>query len=361
MTTPVDIPEQRVAPLDGLRAIAVLIVMVSHAGLEHIIPGGFGVTIFFFLSGYLITTLLRVETAKTGSVSLAGFYLRRTVRIIPPMMICIAVTVALAELDLLGRSINLDGLPLDILFLTNYADQIGVVSQIPIPLWSLDVEEHFYLVFPLVFIATQTGSIERTRNWIVLSLGAVLLLRTVLYFTLNDISNLYYWTHTRIDSILYGCLLAVWNNPSMKDRVRIGSGIGWLAFGVALILFCFVVRDTFFREVIRYSVQGLALLLVFNFVLRDGGLIAQTLSNRLLKIVGDYSYVLYLIHVPLLALATNQLTAFPRPAASAIGFILSFAFAAAMHRLVERPLMIWRKEFQKRMRLPQAALPKGVE
>ncbi|MBX9895794.1 MAG: acyltransferase [Nitrosomonas sp.] len=73
--------------LDGMRAVAAMLVFVSHAGWPHLIPGGFGVTIFFFLSGYLITTLLRREYESTGSISFKNFFLRRAYRIFPPLYI----------------------------------------------------------------------------------------------------------------------------------------------------------------------------------------------------------------------------------------------------------------------------------
>src|SRR5690606_21527322 len=86
----------RIASLDGIRGIAALIVFVAHAGLGHIVPGGFGVTIFFFLSGYLITTLLCVEFEKTGSISLKHFYLRRVYRIFPPLYPVLGLALLLA-------------------------------------------------------------------------------------------------------------------------------------------------------------------------------------------------------------------------------------------------------------------------
>lgn len=88
--------------LDGIRALAVTTVFVSHAGLSHIIPGGFGVTVFFFLSGYLITTLLRREHEKTGQISLKHFYLRRVYRIFPPMYLVMLLAIMLSVFGLVG-------------------------------------------------------------------------------------------------------------------------------------------------------------------------------------------------------------------------------------------------------------------
>ena len=86
---------RHVPQLDGIRAIAVLIVMISHGGLGKYVPGGFGVTIFFFLSGYLITSLLRVEVACNGRVDFKAFYIRRTLRIMPPLYVTLVILTAM--------------------------------------------------------------------------------------------------------------------------------------------------------------------------------------------------------------------------------------------------------------------------
>src|SRR5690606_30338130 len=103
------------------------------------------------LSGYLITSIMVHEWSRTGQLSFRKFYLRRTVRIIPPMLIAIGFTVMLSVAGLIA-TMNYPSLGWDVLFLTNYATQLGTSSMIPIPLWSLDVEEHFYLAFPLLFV-----------------------------------------------------------------------------------------------------------------------------------------------------------------------------------------------------------------
>lgn len=350
---------KHVEALDGLRAIAVLIVMVSHAGLGHIVPGGFGVTIFFFLSGYLITTLMRLEIAKTGQLSFAGFYLRRTVRIIPPMLICIGVTVALGAMGWMDRTIDHRWLWTDVLFLTNYAAPLGAGSNIPIPLWSLDVEEHFYLLFPLIYVSLRSRSERAAMAAILAGLVLALLVRIWTFQATDEAANIFYWTHTRIDSILYGCLLAVLNNPVTKDRAYAGDGVGWFAVGLAIIAFTLVVRDPFFRETWRYSAQGVGLFLIFNHVLRTGGVINRLLSLTPLKWVGNWSYVLYLIHMPLFLVAEHFLGV--GPAAYLAGFVLAFAFAAAMYRFVEQPLFRWRKSVQEGLRVPAAMQPKRVE
>lgn len=345
--------------LDGLRAIAVLIVMLSHAGLGHIVPGGFGVTIFFFLSGYLITTLMRLEIEREGRLSFSGFYLRRTVRIIPPMLVCIAVAVALALVGLIEREINLSLVWTDLLFLTNYAGVLGMSSNIPIPLWSLDVEEHFYLLFPAAYVLMRARSEARVIVGIAALIGLALAVRILTFEIASDPTDIFYWTHTRIDSILFGCLLAVVNNPVTKDRAYIGASWLWFAAGVAIIGVTLLVRDPFFRETWRYSVQGVGLFLIFNYVLRTGGIVNQALSITPLKWIGDRSYVLYLIHMPMLLVGERFFGA--SVLGYAIGFALSLAFAAAMYRFVEQPLLQWRKTIQSSPRVSSALRPKGVE
>ena len=133
--------------LDGFRAAAISFVMLSHVGLEKCVPGQFGVTLFFFLSGYLITTLLRRELICDGRVSYAIFYLRRAVRILPPMWLAIGLAVVFS-LTRLNHPLNFEGLTFDFAFLSNYLPRSGV----PIGLWSLAVEEHFYLLFPVAAI-----------------------------------------------------------------------------------------------------------------------------------------------------------------------------------------------------------------
>jgi peptidoglycan/LPS O-acetylase OafA/YrhL len=349
----------RLEPLDGLRAVAVLIVMVSHAGLGHIVPGGFGVTIFFFLSGYLITTLMVAEWDKGGRIDLGAFYLRRSVRILPPMWIAIIVAMLLSGIGL-GRPLHAPGLVWDILFLSNYAVSLGGSSGIAIPLWSLAIEEHFYLLFPVLFIAIRRlGGTVMVAKVCVLLCIVVLLVRFAQLAYGTPLEQIYYWSHTRVDSILFGCILATWNNPAREGPVHIGPGMGWALAGGAMILFTFVLRDPIFRETWRYSIQGIGLLLIFNYTLRTTGLAARLLTGKYLRFVADHSYFLYLIHLPLLKAATYL--PLPGIARTIAAFALSFLLAVLVRQWVEQPLLRWRKAYHARLNVPLAARPKGLE
>src|SRR4029077_21192748 len=143
--------------LDGLRALSFLIVFLAHAGLDRVVPGGFGVTVFFFLSGYLITTLMRIEAERTGKVSLKNFYLRRALRILPPFYIVFVAATIFGEIGFLRGDVRPRLLPvaLQAMHLSNYwiaaKGWSGIATGTGV-YWSLAVEEHFYLLFPAIFL-----------------------------------------------------------------------------------------------------------------------------------------------------------------------------------------------------------------
>ncbi len=343
---------KHIPALDGLRAFAVLIVMISHGGFGHIVPGGFGVTIFFFLSGYLITTLLRREFEKSDKIDFKGFYFRRIVRIFPPMYVAILFAVILSLLSLQPEAIKYENLYWDFLFLSNYSPGFDGNSGIRIPLWSLDVEEHFYMIFPLFYF--MFASKLSSRN-VALSCAAicliVLLVRIINVAVLDDFSNNYYWSHTRIDSILFGCCLALWNNPNADGPDYFKSPWFSLIMAGVLLLAAFVIRDPVFRETLRYSIQGIGLFFLFNFIVRDNSIIKQILGSGIMRFVALLSYSLYLIHLPLFVAINMLMPEYPPMVRLAVGTALSFAFAYAIYIFVERPLAQWRRKTEAKWQL----------
>ena len=143
--------------LDGIRAIAVLVVFVGHGfTVQESFPGHVGVTIFFFLSGYLITTLMRREISRTGTVSLGKFYLRRALRILPPAYLAVAASMAVVVLGIVDATVRPFGVLSELFMFTNYYISSGGRDYLPpatSQMWSLAVEEHYYLVFPAMVLA----------------------------------------------------------------------------------------------------------------------------------------------------------------------------------------------------------------
>ena len=337
--------------LDGFRAIAVTLVMLSHVGLNRLLPGQFGVTLFFFLSGYLIATLLRRDIEQGGAIDFGGFYLRRAVRILPPMYVTICF-VALLSLAGLIHPLNYGGLIWDFLFLSNY----HFTSGIPIGLWSLAVEEHFYVIFPLLLAAmTRRFSFAQCAVICLALCLLVLLIRFQEVSRLADFSQVNFWTHTRFDSILYGAILALWNNPVADRRNRLpGPMLSYLVAGL-LLLITFVLRDEAFRQTLRYSLQGLALLILFNAAIRDDRFARPVLDNPVTRFLALHSYTLYLVHGTFLLACEPLVAFFGRIATFSLAIVLSVLFAILMHRLIEHPLGRWRRRVERARREHRSA------
>jgi peptidoglycan/LPS O-acetylase OafA/YrhL len=295
--------------LDGLRAIAVLIVIVAHFGLDHIVPGGFGVTVFFFISGFLITRLLIAEGEAKGKVELGKFYLRRFARLYPALLFMVfGSTAYFMAMGYGGPSVT--ELLAAIFYFTNIFQVSAVASGGEMPfmswthLWSLAVEEHFYLLFPLVVISCG-ALINRLRLSVIAVLVIVPLWRLFTFSALDvPVADYnYMMTDARIDSIAWGCLLTIILHEAGRiAKFRWLIGVVPVAVALVALLATFVVRDEAFRHVLRYSVQGASLfVLVLNFYY----LSALRLSVRVLELqpfvwLGRVSYGLYLWHFPVI-------------------------------------------------------------
>jgi peptidoglycan/LPS O-acetylase OafA/YrhL len=336
--------------LDGLRALSFFIVFAAHAGLDRVVPGGFGVTVFFFLSGYLITTLMRQEADKTGRVSLKHFYLRRALRILPPFYIVLVAATGLGLADFLHGDVPPQLLPVasQVLHVSNYWIAAHGWSGVAIGTgvyWSLAVEEHFYLVFPAAFLALRKMALTGRQMAFVLwgACALVCAWRCVLVLVLHaSVDRTYLCSDTRVDSILFGCALAVWNNPILdRPDPRAATSTLWpsvfLSAGVALLLVTFVVRGSVFRETLRYSLQGIALTPVFITAVRfPRWPVFRLLNWQPMRFVGALSYSLYLVHQAALA-AVAQHSALGGVARALVALLVSLGLAWGMYRVVERP------------------------
>lgn len=338
-----------VPALDGLRAIAFLLVFVAHSGLDNIVPGGLGVTLFFFLSGYLITTLLRIEAESSGSISLAKFYLRRCRRIFPPMYITMVLAFALGALGLIEGRGTLRGAVSALLYYFNYLDLSGAKHLLPTGIgvvWSLMIEEHFYFIFPFIYATFTRKGLDRKKQAYILIAACTLplLWRFVLVFLFHTpLTTLPRWTYSatdaRFDSILWGCVLAILCNPWFKDP----SGIlqrykGLLAsIGLATIFLTLGIRNPAFRETVRYTLQSLALFPIFFYCLSTHDRWTLWLRWWPLKEIGRLSYAMYLIHL-LILLSIPRLLHCGYIITIIASFSLTIGYALLMRRLVENPL-----------------------
>jgi peptidoglycan/LPS O-acetylase OafA/YrhL len=360
-------PHESIAPpgslyipsLDGIRAISFFLVFFAHAGLGAIIiPGGFGVTIFFLLSGFLITTLLRMEFARYRRISLRGFYLRRVLRILPPLYVSLALAMVLCRIGKGHPAIPFAGTLAQALQVSNYYE-IYAAPAVTMPgssvLWSLAVEEHFYLIFPLLYIWMCPRFSVYRQTFILLTLcAAALAWRCILHFHFHaGFIRTYYGTDTRFDSILFGCVFAIVANPILHDPLH-----GWflrrmkwlLPLCVVVLLGTFLDRDESFRETLRYTLQGVALIPLFIAAIHyQKSLPVLFLNLPVMRFLGVLSYSLYLCHGIIMASIESVWTANPI-LARAVSLACALCFATLVHHWIERPCTRIRKHLSKALK-----------
>ena len=341
--------------LDGIRAVSVAIVFFAHAGLEKIVPGGFGVTCFFFLSGFLITTLLRRERERSGATNLKNFYMRRLIRIVPPMGITILVSILLSMAGVFGEYWNWAGVFGNFAFMTNYMAPLGWTGPPGTGvLWSLAVEEHFYLLFPIVFAFGMVKLKPKQQALSLFIFCAVVLLWRIVQVkylhaleTAADDPRTYFTTDSRLDSIAFGCILALWNNPVL-DRSREVAPIHWrwAIVGALAIVGSFAYRSEAFRQSWRYSIQGLALIPIFHAAISyHKSAWFSWLNWKSLRWIGLMSYAIYLFHIIAYAIVLAVFHTRSIPVKLALVIPLTLLYAFAMYAFVERPLAKLRKRY----------------
>jgi len=347
--------------LDGIRTVSFAMVFLAHAGMPYI-PGGFGVTVFFFLSGYLITTLLRREGEDNGGINFKLFYLRRVLRILPPFYAVLGLALVLTLLGVLPRVGSWAPTTAQALHYANYwvvwHGWDGLLGGTGV-YWSLAVEEHFYLLFPALYaLFIKLRVAPRTQHAVLLGLCALVLLwRCHLVFNLNIIGDrTYVASDTRFDSMLFGCALAVWGNPVVdlpaSDKPKPWE---WLAVvaGVALLLVTFLFRDPAFRESARYSMQGIGLYPLFFVAVRYPKLLVTRFLNlKQVRFVGTLSYSLYLVHQVMIYVVESKAGEGVWQAALALA--LSFVLALGMYELIEKPCGKLRSRLSVSARRPAA-------
>ena len=340
--------------LNGIRAIAVTMVFFAHSGLEYIVPGGLGVTIFFVLSGYLITTLMRLEFAESGGIDYRGFYQRRIIRLMPPLLILVAVAGGLSAVSVIAGGFTPSGLMAVLFYYANYYfiahDFHGVPSGLG-PMWSLAVEEHFYILFPpLAALLMRVGRVRLSVA--VLSALCALMMMWRTWLVLHGVSDVYISmaTETRADPILFGCILAMLSNPRI-DRVappRMIRDWSLLAGAMLLLLATLAYRNEFFRFTLRYSLQSLSIaVLLYLAVARADQRPYRWLNSKPMIYIGTISYSVYLVSC-VIQFAVHKY--WPRLGWSGeilASAALTLVVAESMRRWVEAPFAGWRKRLHR--------------
>jgi len=336
--------------------------MAYHVGL---IRGGFlGVDIFFVLSGFLITTLLADEWARTGRISLGSFYARRALRLIPAL-VALVVACDLAVMVIARFYWQEVFVPVvfgmayasvaALLYMTNWVAASGQTLWILGHTWSLSIEEQFYLVWPLCLLALLRWVRHRgaVLALLLLGIGASLLLKVAFVLAAAPLLRILFGLDTRFDELLIGCVvgvLASWGllGGSRRPSGRLGAAV---SAGAALVLASMLWRAGWREPAMlgggMTAAAVAAGVLIADMTARPEGWIASALRRQPLVGIGRISYGLHLWHFPLVygcgALAVDGTPPnYPR-AALAIG--LTFVIAGASYRWIEKPMLRIKRRF----------------
>jgi peptidoglycan/LPS O-acetylase OafA/YrhL len=343
--------------VEGLRAVAVGLVVLYHAGLASISGGYVGVDVFFVISGFVITMTLARELDRRGTISIAGFYARRATRLLPAATAVILVTLVAAWLWLppvLLRDLTADALA-STLYAINYRlASVGIdyfATETPSLLqhyWSLAVEEQFYLVWPLLLIGLAVLGRGRSRQgrralgtaWTALALVAIIVASFAACVALTRVSLpwAYFGAPTRAWELALGALVAVGARRLARVPAPVAAAVTWL--GLAAIVAAALAFDgttSFPGYAAMLPVAGAAL------VIAGGCRVPRHGAEALLRIaplqwIGKLSYSWYLWHWPVFMIAPWVLDTEPRPAQRLLLTALSLGLAALSFTVLENPI-----------------------
>ncbi|MGJ0117889.1 acyltransferase family protein [Williamsia sp. MIQD14] len=356
--------------IEGLRAVAVLAVVLFHCSVPHMLGGYVGVDTFFVISGFLITSLIMAEVSRTGRFSFAGFYARRAKRLLPAaaLVIVLSSVAALVILPTLTTYKATFDFLSAILYIANWRliaqgnDYLGggqADTNLILHFWSLAVEEQFYLVWPALVVAVTLLArvLRMSRPTAVLAVtiaavsGASYISGAVL--TASNPSLAYMATYTRVWQFGVGALLAL-SAPFVLERVRprtlsLVGIIGVFGLGWAVVTFdSTTAYPGWIAAVPTLAVVG---------IIASGprSVVGRGLGTAPLRLIGRWSYPFYLWHWPVLVLAEAQFGELSWTAKLLL-MAPALALAAATHEMIEKPIMTARSA---RVR-PQAAASVGL-
>ncbi len=342
--------------LDGLRAVAVALVIAYHLGYSAVAGGYIGVEVFFVLSGWLVCALLMNEHQRTGIIGLTSFWLRRARRLLPALVVVTLGTVGVASLAQPGQLAELRTQGLAalayhlnwrlVLDQQSYFEAAGGPSALE-HLWSLSIEEQFYLVFPLLCGLVLTRW-SRKRAVAVVA-GAALVatvLRMVMYEPGADPSRVYFGTDTRAAGLLLGVALGLfWTpnrlRPHSSPRFRAALDGVALAGAAVLAWYTFGLDETrpaaFLGGFTAAQLATLALIAVAVYPAPTRAV--RLLSARPLRWVGQRSYGIYLIHWPVIVFLSTAPGEQPEsPVNVAVQLALILGLSTLSYRIVEQPI-----------------------
>ena len=332
--------------LDGLRAIAVGLVIFFHLGFEFV-PGAYGVMMFFVISGFLITWLLLKESAKTGTVSLREFYKRRTLRIFPAFYVFLAAWIALLYWS--HHDIPWAHATSAFFYVSNYYNAIlGDPNDGFSHTWSLAIEEQFYLLWPAAFLLLRRRPAAMASTLAATIIG-IWIYRWILCLGFNvNQGYIYAAFDTRFDSLLTGCLLAV----LLKQRLlqvcfeRLTNRAFLPLLSAAALILAMYFPELTNIDVYRYRdlygfliTPGLIAILIAQLIANNGHWLWRWLGWRPVRYLGTISYSMYLYQQVVLEPVEKAMHAWPHGVAIIAAAAATVAVASLSYYVVERPFL----------------------
>jgi peptidoglycan/LPS O-acetylase OafA/YrhL len=343
--------------IDGLRTVAIYLVVLFHAGVVGVANGFIGVDVFFVLSGYLVTNMMMSEHRRTGRLSLRRFYARRVRRLLPAAVVLVVIVSGLTTLVLprLTRLTFVDDARSSLLYVANwhflgeatdyFADDVGRSPFLHF--WSLAIEEQFYFVYPLVLVGLLLAARQAKRSalvpWTLAALMALSLMRQ-LTVAGDDPLRAYYGTDARLYQLLAGAVLAAaWQTRAAwptADRVLVGRVT--VAGVVAMLAVAGILLTGTDAVDLSASSRGilataLTVATIIGIELATGSLVGRALARRTMVYLGQISYGTYLWHWPLMVMAREVVDLSPWQMAVFAG-LGATVMAALSYHFIERPI-----------------------
>lgn len=344
--------------LDGVRGLAILTVMGVHTG-GPFLPGGFlSVDVFFVLSGFLITSVVVEERERSGTIRLGLFYIRRALRLIPGLMVLLAV------LGLWSLTLPLRGMAVEVwremlftfFYVANWALAFDAMQAMGMlgHAWTLAMEEQFYLLWPpVVFAVMRRGIPPRSFALLVAAaIAAVAVHRALMWSSGATMQRMFFGFDTRCDALLAGCLAALTvrlpGRLSTPARRRAWRAAGLAGTAVLSLLMVFAVREHDAMFLGGYTVVALSAgLMLIHLVDHPASPLARAFAVRPLTHVGHISYGLYLWHWPVFLTFAVMAAGWGQLRLNLARFAVTFVLAQLSSTLVEQPCLKLKKRWER--------------
>jgi peptidoglycan/LPS O-acetylase OafA/YrhL len=348
--------------LDGLRAVAVLSVMIYHTHPPYPLGGFIGVDIFFVLSGFLITLLIVKELALYHAFDFRRFYVRRALRLLPALLLLLTMYLVVVALflDSSDKMQRIKDVLVVLFYSSNWVRALDLRTlEFLSHTWSLAAEEQFYLLWPiiLVLLYRYLPSWGTRLGVVLLAAIAAWLLRVSLYVTGTSMERLYHGLDTHGDALLLGCALAIFISgvPVQSNRV-VKQGLFWWAVLAAItgLFYISVTADRLDPLMIILGYFAVALFsatIILYVVQHKDSLLSRFLQRRELVWIGQISYGLYLWHYPIFGILRSYFYITDWRQLLFIGGILTFIAAAASFYLLERYFLGLKIKFGRNLNL----------